>query len=54
MPTINNLKQYKGKGINNNNNYYRKTANKNSMIDIQHTDAILSYIMELNNQSQKI
>ena len=31
-----------------------KTVNKNSMIDIQPTDTILSYIMELNNQSENI
>ena len=31
-----------------------KTVNKNSMIDIQPTYTILSYIMELNNQSKII
>ena len=49
---INNVKQNKGKGINN-NNFYRKTVTNNSMIDIQPTDTIISYTMELNNQNEK-
>ena len=49
----NNIKQNKGANLNFSNNYYKKTGNNNSMIDIQPTDTSLNCTVDINNQSDK-